>query len=74
MEFKKRAEQAMEEIYANGHIPIITGGTGFYIQALLYDIDFEDTCEDTGYRTELEKQARQFGNGFCIFLFAFSAF
>lgn len=60
--FQQMAKQAMEKIYANGHIPLVVGGTGFYIQALLYDIDFEDTCEDTGYRTELEKQARQFGN------------
>lgn len=60
--FQQMAKQAMEKIYANGHIPLVVGGTGFYIQALLYDIDFEDTCEDTGYRTELEKQARQFGS------------
>ena len=39
--FKKRAKEALTEIYERGHIPIIAGGTGFYIQALLYDIDFE---------------------------------
>ena len=38
--FQEMAKKAMEKIYANGHIPIIAGGTGFYIQALLYDIDF----------------------------------
>ena len=40
--FVERAKAAMEKIYAAGHIPIIVGGTGFYIQALLYDIDFSE--------------------------------
>jgi tRNA dimethylallyltransferase len=40
--FKRMANEAIEEIYAKGKIPVITGGTGFYIQAVLYDIDFED--------------------------------
>ena len=35
--FQQMAKNAMEQIYANGHIPIVVGGTGFYIQALLYD-------------------------------------
>ena len=60
--FQQMAKQAMEKIYANGHIPLVVGGTGFYIQALLYDIDFEDTCEDTSYRTELEEKTKEFGN------------
>lgn len=51
--FKKMAEEAMEGIYSRGNIPIVTGGTGFYIQALLYDIDFKETKDD-GYRKELE--------------------
>ena len=38
--FQKLAKTAMEDIWSRGHIPILTGGTGFYIQALLYDIDF----------------------------------
>lgn len=40
--FQTLALQAMSEIYSHGNIPIITGGTGFYIQALLYDIDFKE--------------------------------
>ena len=60
--FQQMAKQAMEKIYANGHIPLVVGGTGFYIQALLYDIDFEDTCEDTSYRTELEEKTKELGN------------
>lgn len=45
--FQQMAKKAMEQIYANGHIPIIVGGTGFYIQALLYDIDFTSTIRMT---------------------------
>lgn len=52
--FQRLAKQAMEEIYAAGHIPIIAGGTGFYIQALVNDIDFTENDSDAGYREELE--------------------
>ncbi len=61
VQFQTMAKAAMEEIYANGHIPIITGGTGFYIQALLYDIDFTETESDTALRTELEQLAAERG-------------
>ena len=40
--FVERAKHCLEEIYADKKIPIIAGGTGFYIQALLYDIDFTE--------------------------------
>lgn len=59
--FHKMAKQAMEEIYANGHIPIVVGGTGFYIQALLYNIDFTQENEDNHIRTELETIAKEQG-------------
>ena len=38
--FKDRCQECLSGIYARGHIPIVTGGTGFYVQALLRDIDF----------------------------------
>ena len=38
--FQSMARQALSGIYERGHVPIVAGGTGFYIQALLYDIDF----------------------------------
>jgi len=40
-EFQRLAKSAMKNIYANGHVPIIVGGTGFYIQSVLYDIEFD---------------------------------
>ena len=45
--FQRLARMAVKEIYERGHIPIVVGGTGFYIQALLYDIDFTENDEDT---------------------------
>ena len=59
--FQQMAKQAMEEIYAKGKVPIVVGGTGFYIQALLYDIDFTESNEDTSYREELECIAKEHG-------------
>ena len=59
--FQQMAKKAMEEIYAKGKIPIVVGGTGFYIQALLYDIDFTESNEDTAYRQELEQLAKNRG-------------
>ena len=64
VKFQQMAKQAMEEIYAKGKIPIVVGGTGFYIQALLYDIDFTENEEDTAYRTELERLAEEKGADF----------
>lgn len=60
--FQKMAKAALEEIYANGQIPIIAGGTGFYIQALLYNIDFENQDTNEEYRAELEQIAKEQGN------------
>lgn len=59
--FKEMATEAMEEIYRRGHIPIIVGGTGFYIQAVLYDIDFTEQETDHIYREELERYAEEYG-------------
>lgn len=59
--FQQMAKDAMERIYANGHIPIVVGGTGFYIQALLYDIDFTENDGDTAFRTEMEEFAKVYG-------------
>lgn len=59
--FQQMAKAALEQIYANGHIPILVGGTGFYIQALLYDIDFTQENESPQIRRELTRQAQEEG-------------
>ncbi len=58
--FKEMVQAAMEEIYARGKTPIICGGTGFYIQAILYDIQFTDQEIDYEYRESLEQYAKEF--------------
>ena len=69
--FQQMAKEAMEKIYAAGHIPIVVGGTGFYIQALLYDIDFTDNDNDTSLRAELESICRRtWRRGTCMKNFA----
>lgn len=59
--FKELATKAMNEIYERGHVPIIAGGTGFYIQSVLYDIDFSNEENDNSYRKELEVLALEKG-------------
>ena len=59
--FAKLAKQAMEQCYAQGKIPILVGGTGFYIQAVLYDIDFTENDDDKSYRESLERLAAEQG-------------
>ena len=62
--FQQMAKAAMEKIYANGHIPLVVGGTGFYIQALLYDIDFTEQDEDTALRNHYAQLAEEHGNAY----------
>lgn len=62
VKFQEYAKKYLNEIYAHGKIPIIAGGTGFYIQALLNDIDFTEQESDSAYRKELETLAEEHGN------------
>lgn len=62
--FKKYALEAMEDIYSRGKMPVVVGGTGFYIQALLYDINFEENDNDMSYREELQSLAAEHGNSY----------
>lgn len=59
--FAKLAKEAMEQCWKNGKIPILVGGTGFYIQAVLYDIDFTENDDDKSYREKLERIAKEEG-------------
>lgn len=61
MLFQQKAKAYMEEIWAKGKVPILVGGTGFYINALLYDNDFTETENDTSYREACYKLAREQG-------------
>ena len=61
MLFQQKAKAYMEEIWAKGKTPILVGGTGFYINALLYDNDFTETENDTSYREECYRLAQEQG-------------
>lgn len=60
--FQSMAKECMKDIYSRNKIPMIVGGTGFYIQSVLYDIDFDDTDDNHPYRLELEKIAKEKGS------------
>lgn len=59
--FQKEASDAAKRITESGRLPFLVGGTGFYIQALLYGIDFTEMDADPGYRLSLEEEARLLG-------------
>ncbi|MBP5225408.1 MAG: tRNA (adenosine(37)-N6)-dimethylallyltransferase MiaA [Lachnospiraceae bacterium] len=59
--FQRMAKEAVRTIHEKGRVPILCGGTGFYIQSVLYDIDFTEHGEDPDYRRSLETFAREEG-------------
>ena len=59
--FQEMAKEALAGIYRRERIPLIVGGTGFYIQGLLYDIDFTKEEQDFRYRENLQKKAKEEG-------------
>ena len=59
--FVELAKEAIQNICQKGKLPIVVGGTGFYIQALLYDIDFTEQEHDDSYRKELAAFAEKKG-------------
>ena len=61
MIFQKKAKQYMNEIWNKGKIPILVGGTGFYINALVYDTFFEETEQDDTFRNDMYAFSKQYG-------------
>ena len=60
--YQKMAKEAIEDIFARGKTPVIAGGTGLYLNALLYDMDFSAPPRDEAYREQLYKDAEEFGS------------
>ena len=56
-DFKQEAEKAIKNILQNGKVPIIVGGTGLYVDSLIYGIEYQDMKFDENYREELMKKA-----------------
>ncbi len=61
VEFSKRVKAIISYLHEKDRIPILVGGTGFYIQSVLYDIDFTDNDNDMTFRHELEEEAKTKG-------------
>ena len=59
--FKNKVMKYIEEIRKRGHIPIIVGGTGFYIQSVIYDINFSEYGDDSEVRRKYEEMAETLG-------------
>ncbi len=59
--FQEMAKEASEEIYSNGKIPLLVGGTGFYTQAFLYDINFSENEVDEELRAHIDLEAKEKG-------------
>ena len=62
--FQRKAKQAAEDIDARGHIPLIVGGTGFYIKALLYGAPFSEGDVDEKVRERYEEEGRLYGTSY----------
>ncbi len=60
-EFQERAKKYIKEIYSRGKIPILAGGTGLYINSLLYEMDFTNTISNQNLREKLQKEANEYG-------------
>ena len=54
-QYKQDAKKAIKEILTKGKTPIIVGGTGLYVDSLIYEIEYNDINIDENYREELEK-------------------
>ena len=60
-DYKKDAKNAIKEIIQKGKMPIIVGGTGLYLDSLIYEIEYQDIQLDENYRNKLEKEVEEKG-------------
>ena len=63
-EYQKLAKEAISQIFENGKTPVIAGGTGLYLNSILYDMDFSNAEANDELRKELEREASEFGPEF----------
>ncbi len=61
-EYKEKATTAIVDVLSRGSLPIVTGGTGLYIDALLYNTKFGKYDVSPGLRDSLQKEAAAYGN------------
>lgn len=61
-DYQKKAKEAIENMFSRGKLPIVSGGTGLYINSLIYDMDFGKNQGDSDFRKKMEKFALEKGN------------
>ena len=61
VKYQKMARKAIEEIFSKGKTPVIAGGTGLYLNSLLYEMDFSAPPRDSSYRDKLYEEAEKYG-------------
>lgn len=62
VKYQKMARKAIEEIFSKGKTPVIAGGTGLYLNSLLYEMDFSAPPRDSSYRDKLYEEAEKYGS------------
>ena len=60
-DYKKQAKEAIKEILSKGKVPIVVGGTGLYVDSLIYEIDYPEIEFDEKYREELDQEVEERG-------------
>ena len=60
-DYKKQAKESIKEILSKGKVPIVVGGTGLYVDSLIYEIDYPEIEFDEKYREELEQEVEERG-------------
>lgn len=60
--FKRECEKVIDDIHSRGKLPILCGGTGLYINAIMFDMQFEGVKTEKEARQKFEEMARKYGN------------
>ena len=60
-EYQALAKSCIEKVFGEGKIPVVSGGTGLYLNSLIYDMDFSVMPKQAGFRKQLEEEAKEFG-------------
>ena len=63
-EFQEKALQHIDDIVSRHKLPIIVGGTGLYVNSIIYNLDFSGTFSNWAFRNQLEEEAKEFGNNY----------
>lgn len=60
-EYQAQAKKYIEKVFSEGKIPVVSGGTGLYLNSLIYDMDFSVMPKQADFRKKLEEEAKEYG-------------